>query len=592
VTLTLRGRLFIAHALVLLAALAAMLVIVAREERGWLIDHQRATLEREARWLAATLPHDPDAARGDWTAAAGRAGEALGARVTLIAGDGRVLGDSRVPAGRLGAVENHAARTEVRAALGGAAGHALRRSETLAEEQVYVAVPAGEGPVAVVRLAEPLTLIAALRASLMGLTLLAALLTLLGSLVLVYWLTARQVKRVRELEAAAARIAAGDPGAHALEQPGDELGRLARAINRMAEESRGRLAALERQRDERERILAHLSDGVVLLDAAGRVLHCNVSLATILGLPLPAAPGTPFPEYARAPELDDLVRAARESNEPRETDLRQWTPRMRLVRATASSLGGGSPAPVLLVVRDLTEMEALSRVRQDFVANVSHELRTPLTSLRGYAETLLDGGLEDVEHREGFVQIIREQAVRLEALVADLLSLAELERPGAQLRAVDFDLRELVERHLAGQRMRAERAGLALTLAPGEPLPLTADLARVEQVVANLLDNALKYTERGGVTVSLGGDGARVWCEVADTGPGIPGEDQPRIFERFYRVDKARSRDKGGTGLGLSIVKHIASLHGGEVSVESAVGEGSRFRFWLPRRPGAGGPAR
>jgi two-component system phosphate regulon sensor histidine kinase PhoR len=240
---------------------------------------------------------------------------------------------------------------------------------------------------------------------------------------------------------------------------------------------------------------------------------------------------------------------------------------------------------VLLVLRDQSEAERLDRVRRDFVANVSHEVKTPLTSVRGYAETLLEGGLEDPEHREGFVRVIRDQATRLQELVDDLLSLSELERPEARLRVERFDLRALIERQLAALADRATHAGLALELVPGEAEWVEADRARIEQVVANLLDNALKYTERGGVTVTLDGDPSRVECTVRDTGSGIPAEDLDRIFERFYRVDKARSREKGGTGLGLSIVKHILALHEGQVAVESAPGRGSTFRFVIPRQP-------
>jgi two-component system phosphate regulon sensor histidine kinase PhoR len=222
-------------------------------------------------------------------------------------------------------------------------------------------------------------------------------------------------------------------------------------------------------------------------------------------------------------------------------------------------------------------------MRQDFVANVSHELRTPLTSLRGYAETLLEGGLDDAEHREGFVRVMRDQAVRLQQLVEDLLALAELERPEVTLRLETFDLRELAARQVAAFRPAAEAAGLSLELVPGLAQDVRGDRVRLEQAVANLLDNAVKYTDRGRIDVTVGGDDSTVWCDVLDTGPGIPATDAGRIFERFYRVDKARSREKGGTGLGLSIVKHVAVLHGGEVSVRSTPGEGSTFRIAVPR---------
>jgi two-component system phosphate regulon sensor histidine kinase PhoR len=250
---------------------------------------------------------------------------------------------------------------------------------------------------------------------------------------------------------------------------------------------------------------------------------------------------------------------------------------------------GEQDGSVILVLHDITEVERLNQVRQDFVANVSHELKTPLTSLRGYAETLLEGGLDDVEHREGFVRIIRDQSARLQSLVDDLLSLADLERPDMRLRREPFDLRESVERQIAMLRARAGQAGLTVELEPGEPAPVLADRLRIDQVIANLLDNAIKYTERGTVRVRLGRTGTRVVCEVEDTGSGIPAEDVPRIFERFYRVDKARSREKGGTGLGLAIVRHILALHGCRVSVESALGHGSTFRFELP--PAPAGPA-
>jgi two-component system phosphate regulon sensor histidine kinase PhoR len=326
-----------------------------------------------------------------------------------------------------------------------------------------------------------------------------------------------------------------------------------------------------------------MSDGVALVDREGRVVHANRSAAAIVGAAVSPPSGTPLSSFARSPELDTIVQEARASAQVIERDLRLWAPRQRLVRATATRLPGREGGGVLLVLHDLTELERLNRVRQDFVANVSHELKTPLTSVRGYAETLLDGGLEDLAHREGFVRIIRDQTERLQALVDDLLSLSELERPGAELRLTHFDLREPVERQVAAFRDRASRAHLALSVEPGPALPVTADLARLEQVVANLLDNAIKYTERGAVRVTVGGDALSAWCEVTDSGAGIPLEDQGRVFERFYRVDKARSRDKGGTGLGLSIVKHIVTLHGGEVALKSAPGVGSTFRFEIPR---------
>jgi two-component system phosphate regulon sensor histidine kinase PhoR len=588
--ISLKLRLILAHALVVVAALAIVTVLVSQRQRGWLIGRHQEGLESQARRAAVALGV-PGAA---WAEHAPRIADSLalvlGCRVTLIDARGGVRGDSDVPAAGLPALENHAGRAEVRAALAGGTGRAVRRSHSLGVDLVYVAVPLPHGgDLAVLRLAEPLAVIRGLNASLLRHSLLAAAIAFLISVPLAFWVTRPLVERALALERIAARVGDGDAAARAREQPADELGRLGRALNLMAAELRKRLTALERERDERERILAHMSDGVALIDADDRVVHANQSLATILGAPLPPAAGTPFQEFARSPELSDLLRAAREHMQPVDLDLRLWTPQQRRVRVTATRLGGSEAGSVIMVLHDLTEIELLNQVRQDFVANVSHELKTPLTSVRGYAETLLDGGLEDAENRQGFVRVIREQATRLETLVDDLLSLAELERPDARLRLESFDLRDAVQRQAALLRDRAERAGLALELEPGPPTPVVADRLRIDEVIANLLDNAIKYTERGGIRVRLGSVDSQAWCEVRDSGTGIPAEDLPRIFERFYRVDKARSREKGGTGLGLAIVKHILALHGGRVTAESVVGEGSAFRFELPSRRLAAG---
>ncbi len=576
---SLRARLFVTTALVLSVSLAGLLFALARVERDWLQRQNAAALARAARqtelWLDVDVSPGRDVAR-----AVALADSVSGCRVTLIASDGRVLADSRADAR---ALENHGSRPEVRSAVAGRLGVDVRHSSSLGVDLQYVAVPARAGaPWAVVRLAEPLEIVRELDRSLVRISVWVALPVLLGAFVLAYWASGRFAARAAALERVAASIGSGDDHARALELPADELGRLGAAINHMSAELRARLLALKRERDERETVLAHMTDGVALLDAAQRLVHANQSFAHLLGAAARPAPGTPLTEYVRVPELGDLLDRARAEGAG-EADLRLWSPDPRMVHAIATTLDP-SRGEVLLVLHDLTLIERADRVRQDFVANVSHELRTPLTSLRGYAETLLDGGLEDEKHREGFVRVIRDQAERLQALVDDLLSLAELERPEAGLRLEPLDLRALVARQCGMVRSIAERAGLTLSWQGGGPLELNADRARVEQVLANLLDNAIKYTEQGTIDVRTGESDDSVWCEVEDTGAGIPLEDQARVFERFYRVDKARAREKGGTGLGLSIVKHIVALHGGEVSLRRLLGVGRVFLFTLPRR--------
>ena len=582
-TLSLRTRLFIGSLLAVWAALALLTLLAMREERSWTEDQARVRLERDARgavpWLARAV-RDSIA----WPQVARELADARAHRYTLIDRTGRVLADSDVPDAQLSALDNHAGRPEVRAALAGVIGSQRRHSATLERDLLYLALPVtGTTPVAVVRVAEPLADLRQSSSALIRRLLLAATIAFAVMVLFVYAASGRHAARIVELEQVARRLGAGDAGVRARELPADEVGRLGGALNRMAAELHDRVVALERERDQREVILSRMSDGVALIDGEDRVVRANGSLAEQLDLVLPPEPGTPLRVVARSPELAATLAAARREGRTVEAEIRLWAPRERLLRATVTPLAGPPPGGAVLVLRDLSEGERAQRIRQEFVANVSHELKTPLTSLRGYAETLLEGGLEDREHREGFVRVIRDQAERLQDLVEDLLSLADLERPDARLHREPLDLRELVAGLLPGFEERAHRSGLTLTLAPGGPAQVDADRRRIEQVIANLLDNALKYTERGSVTVSVGGDVAHAWGEIHDTGPGIPHADQARVFERFYRVDKARSRDKGGTGLGLSIVKHILALHDGSISVSSAPGAGSTFRFEIPR---------
>ncbi len=412
-----------------------------------------------------------------------------------------------------------------------------------------------------------------------------ALLVALGvALAIAVLLAIRRSRLARRLAMAIGRVADGEVAGAALDVGDRDLEPIVRAVRRLQESRIRRERALTMERDEREQILAHMSDGVALIDGAGRLLHVNPRAAELLGLARPAVLGAALPEAVREPELLELVERCRKSRRVEETRLTLWAPHERVVRAEVTPLAADPETGVLLVLQDLTEFERVERIRRDFVANVSHELRTPLTSLRGYAETLLAGGLDDAEHRERFVQVIRDQSMRLQAMTEDLLSLAELERPGTNLRTEPFDLQALAQGIVASFRDDAERRGLSLSLEAGPPVPVTADRARLEQAISNLVDNALKYTDQGRVLVRTGALDGEAWCEVDDTGPGIPEPEQERVFERFYRVDKARSRERGGTGLGLAIVRHITELHGGGVTLRSELGRGSTFRMRFSTR--------
>ena len=577
---SLLGSLFVAFAL----ALAGLALYVGRQERVTVEHALEDQLRKDAALLAELAPRDAIAAR-DRPAVDGwadRVGRELEHRVTVVGADGAVLGDSRIALDSLSSVHNHADRPEVRAARAGGVGHDLRRSETTGEEYLYVAralpPPAPRG--AVVRVALP---VAGLRAhvaeALKVLWALAAGAFAFG-MIGAFWRPRPAARRLRQFEAVARRIEAGDLEARASEEGRDEITEVARRVNRMAAGLRATLEKVAAERDMREEMLAAMTDGVVLLDRGGAIVHANRALARALGRPVEPRAGERFTEWCRLPELDAFLGEARTASVALRRELLVRGPAGRALDAVATRLTDGS---LLLVVRDLTPIRHLERVRQDFVANVSHELKTPLTSILGYAETLLDGGLDDAARRRGFVETIRQQASRLQAITEDLLGLAELERPDAALAMGPVDLGQLARSVTTALAPRAGAAGLALDCAtPAGAVVVRGERGRLEQVLFNLVDNALKYTEAGGVRVRVASAGDEGVIEVEDTGPGVPDGAQARIFERFYRVDAARSREIPGTGLGLSIVKHIVELHDGRIEFRNLPGGGAHFAIHLP----------
>ncbi len=583
-TLSLRARLFLTQALVVTVALGAAILLAAREEHSWLLRRDTDILVRVARTVERELTEDSAWRVLGWPAAARSLGHRVGYRVTLFDATGRVLGDTDNPAARFDSLGALAKSADVMEALRGRTGHRLGPGAVRGESFLSVAVPIPHVPgIAVVRVAESLAEISERNTSLFTLWGISGLLSLAAILAATYWLTARHVARLEGLGRLARRIGQGELHTRAPEWPADEVGSVAAALNAMATQLHARLDALERARDEREQILAHMNDGVLLLDGKDIIVHANLGMATIFELPLTPETGARLDRAVPVPELLLMTRQARTLGHTVERELQlDLHGHERIVHAIVTPLDS---AQAMVVVHDLTESERLNRVRRDFVANVSHELRTPLTSIRGYSETLLDGALGDEQHSRRFVQVIHDQTLRLQRLADDLLTLSDLERPELRLSLGHTDVRDIATRLVQGFQDRAARLGLHLTLEAADPQPIVADAQRVEQVLANLIDNALKYTEKGAVAVRVTGTPSVVLCDVADTGAGLSEPDRVRIFERFYRVDKARSRAIGGTGLGLSIVKHIAELHGGTADVHSTLGQGSTFRVTFPRDP-------
>jgi two-component system phosphate regulon sensor histidine kinase PhoR len=503
-------------------------------------------------------------------------------RLTVIAGDGTVLADSARAAGEVADMENHAQRPEVRGALTAGVGTAVRRSDTTGVDYAYAAQAQTltRGRVVVVRLALPLQRLHVLPGQLAGTLALAAVAALAVMATVSWWLHRRLFVPLSDMVAGADALARGAFD-HRLPVPAEqELATLAAAINRLAAAVQDQVAAAGAERDHLRAILASMSEGVLVAGDDGRALYANLALRRLLGLAGEVEGRSPV-ELVRQPPLAELVAATLREGRPQSGELQVPGAERRTLALTTAPLRGGGRGAVL-VVRDVTPFLRLAETRRDFVANVSHELKSPLAAIRGYAETLRDGALAEPPTARRFIERILEQCARLQALLADLLTLSRLESVEAVLERAPVDLLALARRTADLAATAAAERGVAVAVA-GEPTPVSGDAAALERLLFNLVDNAVKYNRRGGsVHVRVASAGGQAVVEVRDTGVGIPAEALPRVFERFYRVDQGRGREDGGTGLGLAIVKHVAQLHGGRVEVESEPGRGSLFRVVLP----------
>lgn len=402
--------------------------------------------------------------------------------------------------------------------------------------------------------------------------------------------------RIEQLKEFSRRVAHGDFHPLPLDQSSGELADLTVSLNETAGRLYQTIQSLTEERNRSSAILGSMVEGVAVMDASERLLFCNRALAEVLGVDVSRAEGRPLLETMRQPELLEALRQSLQKSEVVRSEVSLGTLQPRIFALAAAPLPpltnsevapGAKNAPArgaVIVLHDITELRRLERVRRDFVANVSHEFKTPLTAIQGFAETLLAGALEDARNNRKFVEIIREQSLRLARLTDDLLKLARIEAGKLELERRLVIADALIQPCVEATRMEAERNHLTVSVetAPDLP-PLDGDQDGLREVLQNLLDNAVHYTPPGGhVTVRAKRLGDLAVLSVEDTGIGIPQAEHVRIFERFYRVDSARSREAGGTGLGLSIAKHIVEAYGGSIWVESEVGAGSAFRFTVP----------
>ena len=514
------------------------------------------------------------------------AGRLSATRFTVILPDGAVVGDSQENPVHM---DNHAGRPEIEAAMQDGSGQSMRYSRTLDRRLMYVAVAVtGQNRLeGVVRAAFPMTTlegeIRAVSWRMAGGGLLIAVLVGLLSL-----LAARRLSQPIEILRRGAEGFAGGELTRKLPLPApEELAALAQAMNEMAARLHNRIEAVVRQKNELETVLSSMREGVVAIDAGERIMSVNPLAAAMFECDRKSLKGRSIQEMVRNLALQSFVAKAAASEEALEKDITFYRKAEIILNIRSSPIvdAAGGRLGTLLVMTDVTRLRRLENMRRDFVANVSHEIKTPLTAIKGYVETLYNREVDTPEETQRFLGIITKHVNRLESIVEDLLSLSRIERDNFReaLNLSTTRLGEVFQTAIQVCQKNAENRRIAIRIEQGEDLQATVDATLLEQAILNLLDNAIKYSEDGSrVEISADRRNGMTAIHIRDFGCGIAKRNLPRLFERFYRVDKARSRQLGGTGLGLAIVKHIVQAHEGEIKVDSKLGEGSTFSIYLP----------
>ncbi|HOZ45676.1 MAG TPA: ATP-binding protein [Candidatus Hydrogenedentes bacterium] len=579
------GHIFVPLVVPLVAALALATWEVSRFLERFHRDEVSAELESGARVFAEQFADIlGDSARVD--ARCKELGELADRRITVILPGGRVVGDSVEDPARM---DNHAHRSEVLSATAGEVGRSARYSSTLQADFLYVAEPvlrSGE-VVGVVRVGRSLASIdRALHDVYTQIGVATSLVAIFGTLTSLG--VARRVTRpLQRMRMGADRFAQGNLENRLATPRSAELAELAIAMNRMAEQLSERIEVVHRQRDELRTILASMNEGVIAVDDGERIVSVNRAAAALFGVEIEAARGRPIEEVVRSPKLQQCIKRTLTTTHAIEEEVVLGGANEHTLRVITTVLRNQDERAVgaLMVLDDVTQLRRSERARSEFVANVSHEIRTPVTSIKGYAETLLNDPPEDAEIAQRFLAIIVQQSDRLASLVDDILSLGSIERSAAtgEITFEHVPLLGVLNSAVSTCSPKASEKRLGISVTCNESISVKGQAALLEQAIVNLVDNAIKYSPEGSnIEVAAGDDSGGIAIRVRDYGTGIAAEHLSRIFERFYRVDRARSRTLGGTGLGLSIVKHIVQLHGGQVSVDSALGKGSCFSLRFP----------
>ena len=523
----------------------------------------------------------------DLDAIADKIGRDLDLRVTIIGLDGTVYGDSELDGGRLREVENHLYRPEVQQAFKSGIGASRRFSTTIKKDFLYLASVFNKNDTkAIIRLSIPLSEIEQLSNRLrhtLAFSLLAAfILSALVSYFVSYFIS----RPIREISWVAGDIAHGNYSKKISLQANDEIGDLASAFNYMSEQVKARVEEVSENKSRLEAVFLSMFEGVMVVDLNGSILLMNEALRNFLRIEEASLGRKPI-EVIRNLQIQEIVDNTLRSDSgliSQEISTLLPEEKVLLVHATPIIKEGNIEGAVL-VFHDVTNLRKLEKIRQDFIANVSHELRTPISSIKGYTETLLEGALKDKENAKDFLKIILSDSNRLATLIDDLLNLSKIESGKLIMETKAYKLLPIAEKVVSSLKGQIENKSITIKMnIPEDISDMLADETRIKQVLLNLIDNAIKYNHPNGkISIAAHEVNDFVKVDITDTGIGIPNKDLPRLFERFYRVDKARSRELGGTGLGLSIVKHIIQAHGGQVLVQSTEGQGSTFSFTIPK---------
>ena len=516
-----------------------------------------------------------------------RQGKRTGTRITVILPSGKVIGDSdENPAG----MDDHSSRPEVAQALAGKIGKATRRSATLKQSMMYVALPIveKEKTVAVVRTAFSIAHVEELLRTLYIHIALGGLAIAVLGAVISFAVYRKIVRPLEDIRLGVLRFARGEFSAKIPVPDSEEVGGLAKAMNEMAEQLDDRIKTIIRQRNEQEAALSSMVEGVIAVDADERLITVNRAAARMLGFAQESARGRTIREIVRNVDLQRFVSETLSVDNPREGNVvlrEEGGERFLQVHGAALRDARRDRIGAVIVLNDVTRLRRLENLRREFVANVSHELKTPITSIKGYLETLLEGALDNREEAERFLGVVAKHADRLNTIIEDLLLLSRIEQDAerAMLEKQEAHLPDLLREAVEACAVKAAEKSIAIEINCPDDLTAQVNVPLCTQAVVNLIDNAIKYSESGAtVRVEAILKGSEALISVHDDGCGIAPEHLSRLGERFYRVDKARSRKQGGTGLGLAIVKHIVEAHGGALSVESMVGRGSSFHIRLP----------